>query len=53
MEVRAELVTRVSKKGNTYTAIEIYLTDNLKKLVFLTDAELELLKITTSSNYKK
>lgn len=49
MNIKAELVQRVSKNGNPYVAIEVSLTDNIKKLVFLTQAELELLKLTTNS----
>lgn len=50
MNIKAELVQRLSKNGNPYTAIEISITDKIKKLVFLNQAELELLKITTNSN---
>ena len=46
MQVKAILVERISKKGNPYTAVEITLTNNIKKLVFLTQAEVELLKLT-------
>lgn len=49
MRIRAEIVEKVSKKGNSYVCVELYITDTLKKLVFLTDAELELLKLTNSS----
>lgn len=45
MQVKAELVDRISKEGNAYTAVEITITDNIKKLLFLKPAELELLKI--------
>lgn len=45
MQVKAELVDRISKEGNPYTAVEITITDNIKKLLFLKPAELELLKI--------
>lgn len=50
MNIKAELVQRVSKKGTPYVAIECTITDNIKKLVFLTQAELELLKLTTNSS---
>jgi len=46
MNVKAVLVEKTSKKGNIYTCIEIYLTDTIKKTVFLEDAELELLKLS-------
>lgn len=49
MNVKSVVVEKTSKKGNSYIAIEVYITDNIKKLVFLTPAELELLKI----NYGK
>lgn len=46
MNIKAVLVEKTSKKGNTYIAVEVYITDKIKKLVFLTPAEIELLKIT-------
>ena len=48
MPIEAVLVEKTSKKGNPYIAIEVYITDKIKKLVFLTQAELELLKMTNS-----
>lgn len=48
MNIKAELVEKVSKKGNKYIAIEVSITDKIKKLVFLSDAELELLKLTAN-----
>lgn len=50
-EFKATLETRTSKKGNQYEVLVIKLTDKLEKLVFLEQAELELLKL--SSNEKK
>lgn len=51
MPIKANIVTKVSKKtGEVYECVEIQLTDNLKKIVFLTRAELELLKISKSMN---
>lgn len=44
------LETRTNKKGETYEALVIKLTDNLEKLVFLTPAEKELLKLKKSNN---
>lgn len=46
MDVKAKLVEKVSKKGNSYVCIEVYITSNIKKLVFLTDAEVELLRLS-------
>ena len=34
IQVEAYLVERVSQKGKTYKAVEIYITDKIKKLVF-------------------
>lgn len=46
IEVRATLETRVSKKsGKTYQCIVIKLTDTYEKIVFLDNAEVELIKI--------
>lgn len=50
MNVKATLVEGVGKKsGKPYMALEIQLTDTLKKMVFLEPAELELLKIKMNS----
>lgn len=49
-EFKATLETRTSKKGSEYQVLVIKLTDNLEKLVFLEQAELELLKITGSKS---
>lgn len=46
-EFKATLETRKSKKGNEYEVLVIKLTDKLEKLVFLEQAELELLKLTS------
>lgn len=45
MPVKAVVVERTSKSGKPYVAIEVYITDKVKKLVFLTEAELELIKM--------
>lgn len=44
MNVKCSLEERTSKKGNTYKVLVIKLTDTYEKLVFLDNAELELLK---------
>lgn len=46
MNVKAVLVERTSKKGNKYTCVEVYITNNIKKIVFLNDAEIELLRLS-------
>lgn len=43
MPIKCMLVNKTSKDGNPYQCIEIYITDNVKKVVFLTQAERELL----------
>ena len=43
-DIKCSLETRVSKKGNEYVCLVIKLTDRLEKLVFLEQAEIELLK---------
>lgn len=46
IEVRATLETRVSKKsGKTYQCIVIKLTETYEKIVFLDNAEVELIKM--------
>lgn len=46
IEVRATLETRVSKKsGKTYQCIVIKLTDTYEKIIFLDNAEVELIKM--------
>ena len=46
IDVRATLETRVSKKsGKTYQCLVIKLTDTYEKVVFLDNAEVELIKM--------
>lgn len=49
MNLKCSLEVRTSKKGNSYQVLVIKLTDTYEKLVFLDNAELELLK---ASNLK-
>lgn len=49
MNVKATLVEKISKNGKPYVCIEVYVTEKIKKLVFLTEAELELLKLTVNN----
>lgn len=46
MDLRVELVTRTSKTGKEYQCLEIYLTDDYKKVVFLDKAELALIELS-------
>lgn len=50
MSLKCQVVEKVSAKGNTYVCLEIYLTENYKKVVFLDQAELELLKLYTKKS---
>ncbi len=43
--LNATLTEKTSKKGTTYTCIEIELTPTLKKKVFLDQAEVEVVKL--------
>lgn len=49
MEVKCDLVDRVSGKGNPYKCLEIQLTPTYIKKVFLEKAELELLALNDKS----
>ena len=43
---KATLDEKISQKGNPYTVLTIHVTDKVKKMVFLSDAEIELIKLT-------
>lgn len=46
MEIKATLENRLSKAGKPYKVIVLHLTDTYDKLVFLDNAELELLSLS-------
>ena len=46
MDVKATLEKRQSKAGNPYEVLVIKLTEHSEKLVFLSPAEIELLKLS-------
>lgn len=49
IELNATLVKKHSEKKNTdYYVVEIEITENVKKQVFLTPAEIELVKLVYS-----
>lgn len=50
MKLNAILVEKISKKGKQYVAIEIQLSENYKKLVFLDSSEMEILRLSTPTN---
>lgn len=52
-EFKATLETRTSKKGNQYEVLVVQLTDKLEKLVFLEQAELEVLKLNAEKKDKE
>lgn len=52
-ELKATLVKKTSKKGNDYECVMLELTPSYKKVVFLDDAELELLKFCDNKSTKK
>lgn len=45
IDINARLETRTSKKGTEFEVVVIKLSDNAEKLVFLSPAEMELLKL--------
>ena len=52
-ELKATLVKKTSKKGNDYECVMLELSPTYKKVVFLDDAELELLKFCDNKSTKK
>lgn len=48
MELKATLEQKISKSGNPYECVVIQLTDDYKKIVFLDQAELALIKSTSN-----
>lgn len=51
--IKCQIVERTSAKGNKYIALEVYLTPNYKKVVFLEQAEIELLKLAVAETNGK
>ena len=52
-ELKATLVKKTSKKGNDYECVMLELTPTYQRVVFLDDAELELLKFCDNKSTKK
>lgn len=50
MKLDCKMVERTSKDGNPYVCIEIQITPTYKKLVFLTQAEKELIQVAYSKS---
>lgn len=53
MNLTARLVEKTSKKGNNYYCIEVEITQDYKKVVFLDQAELELIKVNSKNANKQ
>lgn len=53
MKLNCTLETRLSKNGKEYQVVVIKLTDKSEKLVFLSPAELELLRVFNQNNVNK
>lgn len=50
MNLQCQIVEKTSQKGNKYICLEIYITKEYKKVVFLDSAEVELIKLANSKN---
>lgn len=49
MNLQCQIVEKTSSKGNKYVALEIAITKDYKKVVFLDSAEVELIKLMNSN----
>jgi len=47
--VKAELIQAISKSGKPYIALDVYITPTTSKRVFLSDAEIELIRMNQPS----
>ncbi len=50
IETESYVVEKISKAGKPYKAIELFITKNVKKQVFLSDAEYELIMLNQKTN---
>ena len=53
VSLRAEFVERTKKDGEKFEVVELYISKDVKKLVFLAPAEKELIKIQLNNNTQK
>ena len=54
MKLNAILCEKVSKRGNSYICVEISITETYKKIVFLDESEIALIKLAyANSNANK
>lgn len=51
MDVKATLVEKTSKAGNSYKVVVLKLTDSYEKLVFLDKAEIALLEANKKDDF--
>lgn len=49
MNLKCQVVEKVSQKGNKYICLEIFITEDYKKVVYLDSAEIELIKLSANS----
>lgn len=49
MNFNCQIVEKTSSKGNKYICLEIQITKDYKKVVFLDSAEVELIKLANAS----
>lgn len=50
IDLKCSLETRTKKSGGTYEVAIIKITDSVEKMVFLDQAELELIKMSSSKS---
>lgn len=50
-QMKYEIGERISKDGNTYKVLVLYITETFTKEVFVSAAELELLKMNQEESY--
>lgn len=48
MNLKCQIIEKISQKGNKYICLEIYITNEYKKVVFLDPAEVELIKLANT-----
>ena len=53
MDVKAKIVSKMSKSGKPYMAVEIYLTNDCVKTIFLEPAEQSLIKLVYGNTNKE
>lgn len=50
MDIKAKLVEKTSEKnGKKYVCIEVYLSNSYKKVLFISNPELEIIKLANAT----